>query len=38
MFSKLIQAQMFYFFETLSTKEEGLASLRKALKESQEFR
>lgn len=38
MFSKLIQAQMFYYFETLSTKEEGLQSLRKALQESHEFK
>ena len=37
LFSKLIQAQMFYYFETLSTKEEGLQTLRKALKESHEF-
>ena len=37
LFSKLIQAQMFYYFEILSTKEEGLQTLRKALKESHEF-
>ena len=38
LFSKLIQAQMFYYFETLSTKEEGLQSLQKALQESQRFK
>jgi nucleoside-diphosphate-sugar epimerase len=36
--SKFIQAQMFYYFETLLTKEEGLQAIRKALKESHEHK
>lgn len=37
-FSKLIQAQMFYYFETLSTQEEGIQILCKAMKESHRSR